>query len=46
MLRTNYLKNMKLINNGIVKYVMLSSTSATILISISRMFMVIDSESI
>jgi hypothetical protein len=46
MLRSKYLKNMGLINHGIVKYVMLSSTSATILISISRMFMVIENENI
>ena len=46
MLRTNYLKNMGLINHGIVTYVMLSSTSATTLISMSRMCMVKDSERI
>ena len=45
-LTTKSPKNLGLINHGIVRHVMLSSTNDTISISISRMCMVIENESI
>ena len=45
-LRMKYQKNLGLINHGIVRHVMLSSTNDTTSISISRMCMVIERESI
>jgi len=45
-LRMKYQKNLGLINHGIVRYVMLSSKNDTTSISISRMCMVIERESI
>ena len=45
-LRMKYQKNLGLINHGIVRHVMLSSTNDTTSISMSRMCTVIESESI
>ena len=45
-LRMKYRKNLGIINHGIVKYVMLSSKNVITSINISRMCMVIESESI